>query len=51
MQDYCQLAPNGHEILQADVRRLFHDDDSPADFEAQEVLSYTGAIALMPCSA
>jgi len=30
VQDYCQLAPNGHEILQADVRRLFHHDDSPA---------------------
>ena len=33
MQDYCQFAPNGHEILQADVRRLYHDDDATADFE------------------
>lgn len=37
VQDYCQFAPNGHDILQADVRKLYRHDDAPADFEAPKV--------------
>lgn len=37
VQDYCQFASNGHDILQADVRRLYRHDDAPADFEAHKV--------------
>ena len=36
VQDYCHLAPNGYEILRADVRKIFRNEDAPADFDSNE---------------
>lgn len=36
MQDYVKMVPNGSEILKADVRKLYRDDDAPTDFSSLE---------------
>ena len=36
VQDYCRLVPNGYEILQADVCRIFRNDDAFPDFETHD---------------
>ena len=33
IKDYCNLAPNGEEILKEPVRRLFPTDDAEGDFD------------------
>ena len=36
VQDYCLLAPNGYKILDAEVRKLFLNEDSPAAFDSED---------------
>lgn len=38
VQDYARLVPSGYEILQAEVRRLYPHDESPAEFKGRVVV-------------
>ncbi len=44
IQDYCTMAPEGYKILQADVRKLYRDEDAPPDFNSTEVYPLTEII-------
>ncbi len=38
MQDYITLAPQGSDILHADVRKLYKHEDAPADFQSPDTV-------------
>lgn len=38
VQDFCNMVPSGHDILQSEVRKLFANDDAQADFERSDTV-------------
>jgi glycogen debranching enzyme len=38
LQDYWKMAPDGKNVLQLEVRRIFQSDESQADFGSQQVV-------------
>ncbi|KAL5487406.1 hypothetical protein EMCRGX_G020000 [Ephydatia muelleri] len=39
VQDFCKMAPNGCDILHCEVRKLFANDDTQADFDRTDTVT------------
>lgn len=44
IQDYCQMAPDGYKILQADVRKLYRHEEAAVDFDSNDLCPLTEVI-------